>query len=254
MRTRRINSNCSGQALIVTSLVIATLLLSTAYYVFEIRVDIPDDHAALEYTFFEARMSAMNTVVSALSNFSNGGDRIVLKESLDKLASAFRDHSHGTEYNLLFTLLNSSSYQDGMRISWGFDGAGISSAYASFLLNVTDSSTTYSSKYDINVTTGLTVTGTYVDKGNEESVNTTCTIYDEAGPTLAKEITMFFQNETDGPWRIVGLSDNLNVMDYGNGTYLVSFDAYTQNVLKVSASIHDFRDIFATANATCSKT
>lgn len=250
MRSKRIASNSSGQALIVTSLIITMLLLSTAYYVFEINKNVTDNQTAMEYNFLATRMSSRNSVVGALANISNGGELDVLTTNLNKLASAIREHSYDRECDLAFTPLNSSPYQQGIRLSWESSGLGISSAYVSFLLNVSGPSESYYSEYETNITTALTIEGVFTGSDNEKSVNATCRIYNEEGPALANDITMFHQNATNGPWIMVD-SNNLNVFDYGNGTYSMFFNVYASNVLNISAHIHDSRGIFVMANTTC---
>jgi len=48
-----------------------------------------------------------------------------------------------------------------------------------------------------------------------------------------------------------------NNIDYGNGTYRMSFIAETESVndpMLISAQVYDMRGIFVLANATCSET
>jgi hypothetical protein len=250
MKRKRIKSNNSGQALIVTSLIITMLLLSTAYYVFEIEENVTDNSASIDYAFLATRLSTLNTVISSLANVSNGGNRSVLMASLDRLASVIESHSYDGERRLLFTPLNSSPYQDGIETSWESTGLGISSAYVGFSLNVSGLSVSYYSAYAVNVTTALTIEGSRTTNDSETRVNITCRVHDEQGSALANDITLLYQNQTDGTW-ITVIPLNNNVIDYGNGTYFMSFNVYTQNVLNVSAQVHDSRDIFIMANTTC---
>jgi hypothetical protein len=138
-----------------------------------------------------------------------------------------------------------------MEISWGSNGLGISSVYVSLSLNVSGSSLRYYSEYAVNVTAALTIEGSFTGNESEKSVNATCTVYNEEGFALAKGITLLYQNETDGPWMPVNPLDNLNTIDYGNGTYFLSFNVYAQNVLEISAQVFDSRDIFVMASASC---
>jgi hypothetical protein len=250
MKRKRIRSNNSGQALIVTSLIISMLLLSTAYYVFEIEENVTDNSGSIDYAFLATRLSTVNTVISSLANVSNGGYRSVLMASLDRLVSVLESHSYDGQCHLLFTPLNSPPYQDGIETSWESNGLGISSAYVSFSLNVSGLSVSYYSGYAVNVTTALTIEGSGTSSGSETRVNIMCRVYDEQGFALAKDITLLYQNQTDGTWITVSPLNN-NVIDYGNGTYFMSFNLYTQNVLNVSAQVHDSRDIFVMANTTC---
>jgi hypothetical protein len=249
MKRKREKSD-SGQALIITSLIITMLLLSTAYYVFEMENNVTDDSTSLDYAFSSTKLSTFNTVVSALANASNGGNASILTADLSRLVSALESHSYDGETRLLFMPLNAASYQDGIETSWGSSGLGISSAYVNFILNESASSMSYFSEYAANVTTALIVQGTLAGNDSEKTVNAACRLYSEQGFELANNIKMLYQNETDGLWIPVTLSDN-DVIDYGNGTYSVSFNVYAQSSLEVSAQVHDSRGIFVMANATC---
>lgn len=251
MKRKRANSSNSGQALIITSLIITMLLLSTAYHIIEMKRNTTRNETTTNYIFSAARLNTINTMVSALANVSNGGERDVLTANLDKLALALRDHYYDTQCDLLFVPLNSSLYQDGIRMSWESGGSGISSACVSFLMSLSEFSTSYNSGYEANVTTTLTINGVYTGGGSQKGVNVTCSIYNEEEPALANGITLFYQNETEGQWIMVSSLNGLNVIDYANGTYLMSFNVYAQNVLNVSAHVHDLRDIFVMANTTC---
>ena len=249
MKRKREKSD-SGQALIVTSLIITLLLLSTAYYVFEIESNVSDNSTSIDYAFLATKLSTSNTVVSALANASNGGNTSVLAADLDRLVSALESHSYSGETRLLFMPLNATPYQDGIETSWGSGGLGISSAYVNFILNESASSMSYFSEYAANVTTALTLQGSLEGNDSEKTLNAICTVYSEQGFELAKDIRLLYQNETGGPWIPVNLSDS-DVIDYGNGTYSLSFNVYAQTALEVSAQVHDSRGIFVIANATC---
>jgi len=72
-------------------------------------------------------------------------------------------------------------------------------------------------------------------------------MFNENEPASISDITVLYQNETSGPWFQVD-SSNLQMIDCGNGTYLISFEA--QNALQVSVQAHDLRGILVVANTT----
>jgi len=248
--TQKRKKSDSGQALIITSLIITMLLLSTAYYVFEINNNVTDDSASIDYEFSATKLSTLDTVVSALANASNGGGTSVLTANLDRLVSILQSHSYDGEIRLLFIPLVSASYQNGIETSWGSNGSGISSAYVNFILNESAPSVNYCSQYATNITTALIVQASSTGNDSEKTVNATWTVYSEQGFALAKDIRVLYQNETDGPWIPVDLLSN-NLIDYGNGTYSLCFNAYALSTIEVSAQVHDSRGIFVMANATC---
>jgi len=251
MKRKSVNRRTSGQALIITSLVIAMLLLSTVYYVFEIQRNVSKSETTADSTLKTVKPSTVNTIVSALANFTNGGEREILASDLSRLSSTTENHFYGGQCHLQFTPLNLSPYQDGIWISWENNGLGISSADVNFVFNFSGPTATYYSEFETNVTTMLTLEGTYSSNGAEKNVNVTCTVYNENEPALANDIAMLYQNETDGPWIKADSTNSLNMIDYGNGTYLVSFNINMQSFLQVSANVHDLRDIFVLTNTTC---
>jgi hypothetical protein len=251
MRGRNGNSGRSGQALIITSLIITLLFLSTAYYVFETGQRVGENEKTVLSIFSATRVGTINTVISALANVSNGGERAVLTLDLSRLSSAIRDHFYDSQCTLGFTPLNSSPYQDGTWLSWESSEIGVSSAYVNFLLNFSGPSLVYWSEYETNVTTVLTIEGTYTGDTAQKSANVTCRIFNENQPALATSITLFYQNETGGSWSAVDSSHALNTTDYGNGTHFFSFNVITEDILQVSAQVRDLRGVFVMANATC---
>ena len=241
----------NGQALIVTSLIIALLLISTICYVLETEKDTISLQSTTEIDLSAIKASIKNTLISALANISNGmhacmGGRDVLMKDLTMLSNTTHAHSYDAECELSFTLLNSSLYQDGTWINWTHPGFGVSSAYASFAINVSGSTANYFTAYQMNITTALRIEGVYTNESTEKTVNINCTIYDENGPAPAAKINIFYQNQTDGSWLSVGAP-----APYGNGTYAISFVANSLGPVKVSAQVTDIRNIFVMANTTC---
>jgi hypothetical protein len=226
------------------------LLLSTTYYVFEMKRSAMKDVATNNSSLKAIRLSTTNTMISALANFSNGGEREVLTADLNRLSSNIRNHFYEGDCLLQFTPLNSSSYLDGMYTLRDQNGAGISSSYVSFVLNYSGLTEAYYSEFSTNVTTTLLLRSTHESNGTEKTVNVTCQMLNENEPALMKDIAMFYQNETDGAWTMTDSHNDLKVNDFGNGTYLISFNVQAQDFLQISASAHDTRDILVVANAT----
>jgi hypothetical protein len=251
MKRKSVDRRNSGQALIVSALVMAMLLLSTAYYVFEIQRNVSKSEVTADSDLKTIKLGTANTIISALANFTNGGQRDVLTLDLSRLSSAIENRSYDGQYHLQFTPLNMSPYQDGIWTSWENTGLGISSADANSAVDFSGPTATYYSEFETNVTTTLVLNGIYTNNGTEKTVNVTCTLYNENEPALANDIAIFYQNETNGPWTMADSSNSVHILDYGNGTYQMSFNVNTQSFLQVSANVHDSRDIFVIANTTC---
>jgi hypothetical protein len=249
MKSKCFARNNSGQALIITSLIIAMLVISTAYYVLEINTA-PMDQAPLNSTFLMTRPSVVNTLINSLANITNGGNSEVLEGNLRELTQAVQNSSYGGQCEFVITPLNSTPYQNGLFISWGDNGSGISSVYTSVALNFSDPNEMYSSEYEVNVTTAITAAGFCTANGTQESVSLICQLYNENDAALANNFTIFYQ-EPGGNWTPADSTTALNINDYGNGTYWISFDALAQGALQVSVGAHDLRNIFVMANTTC---
>ena len=244
----------SGQVLVITSLIVVMLLLSTVIYVRETGMDAPVYANAANLGFSAVKQAAVHTVISALANISNGGDIGVLAADLNQLRSVIANHSYNAILTMNYTPLNSAPYVDGVWVSWGTSGQGVSGAYVTFALNSSGVSANYYSGYSVNVTSKLLVEGYYtLLDGASKQVNVTCTLHNEDKPALAKNFTIYYEYDgtlTTEEWVQVPVP---TIVDYGNGTCFLSFTATTMNrsdPLLISVHYHDTRGILVLANAT----
>jgi len=75
----------------------------------------------------------------------------------------------------------------------------------------------------------------------------------EGKPALAKNLTLHYKDLDD--WLTLGPQNNYTILDYGNGTYFMSFVAdISSNTIEVSVHASDQRHIHVQANATCPET
>jgi len=249
---RRLRANSSGQLLIVAALAIAVLISSTTIYVYELSKETNGtDTPSISNFVLALKQSTKNTMVSSLVNVSNGGEKTVLTANLNELSKVFRSLNHFGICHLDFTALDDSAYNSGIWLSWSISGLGVSSAYANFTLKVYGMASNITVNYAVNITTTVTIDGYYTKlAGNEKQVNLTCKMHNEGEPTLAKNINLFY--EKLGSWIPVNSSNNLSIMDYGNGTYILSFNVNVpSNQVQVSVNVYDLHDIFVQANTTC---
>ena len=94
MKKRSLKHNSSGQVIIITALLVASLLLSTAIYVFETEKEVPTADTGEENVFPAYQQSTINTLISALANVTNGGDPSVLTADLNELNAAITNDSY----------------------------------------------------------------------------------------------------------------------------------------------------------------
>jgi hypothetical protein len=251
---RNFRTNSSGQLLIVAALAVALLISSTTLYVFELSDGNTNAYSeSFNDLILSLKQSTKHTIISSLGNVSNGGERTVVTSNFNELAQAFRELSRCGFCNLTYVLANDSRYDSGVWLSWSTSGIGVSSAYVDAGLSVYGATEQVVVNYGLNITTATLVTGDYtVVAGDEKLVNLTCNTYNEGKSALAKNITVYYENL--GNWTIVDASNNLSIVDFGNGTYKISFNvnAPSSNV-QVSVHVFDLREIFVQANITCAE-
>ncbi|MEM3694923.1 MAG: hypothetical protein QXJ11_03070 [Candidatus Bathyarchaeia archaeon] len=247
---RNFRENKSGQLLIVAALAIAMLIASASIYVYELNVEQNGQSYYQIANFVPViKQCTKNALISSLANVSNGGAKTVLATNLERLAGTIRGLRHQAIFQLTFSLYNNSDYESGVRLLWGAENFGLSSAYASFTLNV-QGIENVELDYTINVTTAILVEGFYTGDGSEKNVTVMCHIYNEGKPAQAKNINLFY--EVGDAWVPVDSLNNILMVDFENGTYAISFSAtIPSDVVRVSTHITDMRDILVYANATC---
>jgi hypothetical protein len=251
MGKRSFSRSQSGQVLIVSALLVALLLLSTALYVIEVGKDVPAVDSTGNVDFGSYKPSIRNALVSALANISSGGGSMILSSDLDTLKTVICEHSYRSQLSIDYSLLDSGNYNQGVWVSWGSDGVGVSSIYATFTFNSSGYSGASTAAYSVNVTSAVHVNGSYQQQ-NESLWHVTLSIEtsNEAGPALAQGFTFRVQNGTS--WLVM---DSPVLVDHGDGSYEASFtvDSALGNPLVASVSCLDTRGIYVMANVTCNR-
>lgn len=248
---RKFKANSSGQLLIVAALAIAIIISSTTIYVYELSKETNStDSCSISDVILALKQSIKKTMISSLANISKGGEKAILEANLNELSQAFANLHQLRMCYLSFTLINDSQYDSGVCLSGDTNGSGVSSAYANFTLKVQSMAANLAIDYAVNITTTIAINGSYTTlEGEEKLVNLTCRVFNEEKPALAKNITLLYDNL--GSWTPVNSSNNLSIVDYGNGTYLLSFTVSTFSPVQVSTHVCDLRDVFVQANTTC---
>ncbi len=228
-------------------------MLSTAVYVIEVEKEVPTVDPGQSNFFSSYKQSIISTLISALANASNGGDPNILGTDLADLKTVILENSYQAMLRMDYSTLNSSGYQNGLLISWGANGQGISSACTSFVFASSGPLAASDLEYTLNVSSALNLNGNY-HQINEttKQVHLTATVLNEAKAALAQNFTLSFSSGTD--WVKV---DSPGTTNFGNGTYTFSFTAETSqptDPLVLSLLCKDQRGIFVGANLTCTNT
>jgi len=254
MKNRNLKRDNSGQVIVITALMVAMVLLSTAIFVIETEKDVPTVDTDTNNVFQAYQQAARNTLISALANITNGGNPSVLTADLNELESAITSHSYNSILQMSFTPTGEAPYQNGVWISWGTNGQGFSSAYVTLDMNSTGTSSTSNLECAINITSEVDLSGNYLQiNGALNQVNLTVNVLNEGKPALAQKFTLYYEDaaSSTGNWT---QATSPSITDFGNGTYAVSFNAQTQQPGDpLLASVHclDQRGILICANVTC---
>lgn len=249
---RSFRSDCRGQVIVVTALLVAVILLTTAMYVIEVQKNTPivqsDDGVLID----SYQSSIRSTAVSALANFSGGGDQDVFDSDLAQLRSVILEHSYASQLSMTYSLFGSGGYSDGLRVWWGNQGEGISSAYVTVTCASSSSRGGSQVTYTVNVTDSIQVSGYYLQfNETQKMVNLTVHLHNEVGGALAGNFAITYLNASS--WVT---PDSPSISSNGDGSYTITFNADTGQVgesLDVSVVCLDTRGISVGATVTCSR-
>ena len=245
----------SGQILVIAVLVVSLVLLSTQAYIFEVGRSLGETHSVRVNDFVLAiKLGSKHVITGSLADVSTGSDSVVLYSNLESWATFISGFYQLGRPVLNFTLRDTSPYASGLRLSWGIDGFGVTSAYADFNFSLLDGQVSVQLPYALNVTTTLFVEGAHRNlQGDIMQVNVTCRVLNDGAPALAENLTLLY--EKSGAWLRADSKDSYSFADYGNGTYSVIFEQeyLPLETVNVSAQVYDLRGIFVQANVTCTE-
>jgi len=250
---RGLKNNRSGQVLVLAALAIAFIISATLVYVYEAsrvsgseRLSSPGDYVRI------VKLGSMNLVIGTLANISHGGDDRILESNLERWGSFVQRQHYLGEFSLGFELCEDAPYSSGLRMSWGDDGFGVTSASADFSVNLTDSGTDVTVDYSVNVTTSVSVGAVSRWAANTHWINVTVNLCNEGEPALANNLTVYYETN-DGGWEDAGLLDDYLLVDSGNGTYVASFTVGPPRMHDrgIRVECYDLREIHVEATTTC---
>jgi hypothetical protein len=253
MGKRNFNSNKSGQVIIVTALVVSLLFLSTALYVIEIGKEVPTVEPNQSNVFSGFRQPMTNTMISALANATSRSNPNILEIDIAELKTIILANSYQAMLTMDYSTLNSNGYNNGLLISWGINGRGVSSACASFVFASSNFQANSNIEYALNVTSAVNSSGNCEQiNDTTKQVNLTLNVLNEGKAALAQNFTFSYRKGTD--WIRV---DSPTVTSLGDGTYKSIFSAeqsLPNDLMIVSLLCQDQRGIFVGATLTCTST
>ncbi len=250
-KSRISGANKSGQALILSALAVAVLITSTLSYVYELdRAQTPSVEGSLGDLILSIKHMSRNAVISSLANISQSLDFEVLNTNLEKVSNVCSGWNHQGISQLMFTVLNDSVYQSGTLISWNESGSGVTSSYANFTLVVSDQASEASVEYAVNVTTRLSLNGSWMPYNGSRLFTIALNVIDESGPESLRNMTVSI---FDGSVWVEISADSLVSLDHGDGSYGLNFFAKVlSEYVPVSVRVTDSRGVIVAGDAICS--
>jgi hypothetical protein len=241
----------SGQILVVTSLVVVLLLISTVVYVTEIEKNAPTFSADVNLSFAAFKQGIEHTVTSALVNISNGGNPDALEVDLAQFKAVAEGHSYYETLDLECTPVTRLQYVDGVWLSWGTNGVGVSGMVVDVAVDALGFSSSYHSGYTVNVTSSIKVSGSYIQLNEtQRQVSLSCSVFNEDKAAPIGNLEVYYEQDAPEGW----VPATLPVTAYfGNGTCLTTFTAENATLSGLPVSVHclDARGVSVWANATC---
>jgi len=246
------NRQNSAQILVLTALLIALIMVSVEAYIMSISSPLKCVNDLSEGLIRNFKAGSRNVVIGCLSNISRGSSNLILKEDIERWIHFLKKHCYWGELSVTYKLTSDSRYSDGVWILWREDGVGVSSASMEFVLNLENEEKKITFQYLINVTTFIRVKAVSDWKAGIHKITITIHLYNEGRGALAKNITIFYQ-ENFGNWTYAGALSSYRLTDYGNGTYIAYFEVGPPRTFnrKINVNCLDQRSIFVQANTTC---
>ncbi len=235
-----------GQVLIIAALVIVVMLLSTAMYIVDSQKTQlkAQTETGLNLPFY--KQGIQHTMISALANISNGGTTDILETDVDSFNTFVSQQSFGAFFTSEATLQDGGAYQDGVWQVQNQSGTAILSASASFNVESSGTNEKIQSDFTMNVTSMIQTQGVYTQDNSSKQVQLTCQVFNEGKPALAANFSISYENDgslASESWAPV---EAPNITDYDDGTYLITFNATTEqleNPLLIWLSCQDQRGI-----------
>jgi hypothetical protein len=243
-----------GQVLIVAALGMALVIISTQAYVLRLsRTKVSSDYSCYSDHILGIEQGTGHVVVASLVNVSRDGAASSLSDNLDRWeAFVSGDHAFG-RCSLNTTLASQSPYSEGIRLDWGTDGEGVSSACVEFTLNVSGRGLEVDHHFTINSTTLLRIVGSFTDLGGDtKALTVSVELQVDGGRALVESISLDYMKSS--VWTDPTGLGSYQEQDYGNGTYLYTFtDEVPGSQVQVRAQVYDLRGVYVRAENSLSE-
>lgn len=240
-----------GQVLVVAALAIALTILTTQAYVCELnRTKISSEHCLLGDYILGIKKESKHVVTASLVNVSCGGNASNFEANLERWEIFVAGGYSLGRCDLNTTPASSPRYSEGIRLDWGANGSGVSSACTDFALNLSGRGADVYWGFSVNVTTRVEVSGSYNDLGDDsKEVSVSVNLENEGAPALAESIVLEYLKL--GNWEDPRNLGSYTELDCGDGTYRYTFvDTILGTFVRVRVRVYDFRGVFVEAETS----
>jgi hypothetical protein len=222
------------------------MLLSTAMYIVDSQKSQlkAQTETSLNLPFY--KQGIQHTMISALVNISNGGTNDILQTDIDSFNTFVSQQSFGAFFTSEATMQESGGYQNGVWKVQNQSGTAILSAYTNFSVESSGTTEIIQSDFTINVTSMIQTQGVYSQDNSSKQVQLTCQVFNEGKPALAANFSISYENDGSLAFESWVPVEAPNITNYGDGTYLITFNATTEqpeNLLLIWLSCQDQRGI-----------
>jgi hypothetical protein len=234
-----------GQVLVVAALAIALTILTTQAYVYELNnMKISSEHGLLSDYILGIKQESRHVVTASLVNVSHGGAASNFEANLERWEVFVAGGYSLGRCDLNATLASSTTYSDGIRLDWGANGSGVSSACADFALNLGGRGVEVDWGFTVNMTSRVEVSGSYDDLGDDsKQVSVSVNLENEGASALAWTIVLEYLKS--GSWEDPKNLGSYAKLDSGNGTYRYTFiDTIPGTFVRVRVRVNDLRGVF----------
>jgi hypothetical protein len=166
------------------------------------------------------------------------------------LKTAILSNSYQAMLTLDYIPLDSGDYHNGLLLSWGNNGQGVSSSSVFFVFHSQSPTASSNFEYNLNVTSSVNLRGSchQLDDTTKQAT-ITVNVQNDGKPALAQNFTVYYKNGVD--WTPV---NSLSITSLSDGTYTLTFNSQQSqpsDPLIISLLCQDQRGIFVGANLTC---
>ena len=237
----------SGQLLVLVALLIALILISSELYVVNVgKSSGINQMSSIQDYGLSLELGSKHVIIGSLANITSGGQNENLLLNLQRWSSFVANEEKFGNHFLFFYPKTSTPYSEGLWISGGSDGIGISSAVVDFDYRVEQQGINWTRSFTVNVTSSVQVYCNYrIINENEKQTSVTFQLSVDGSPAFAKQFSIEY--DKNGTWLVPDETNNYLMQNFGNGTYNVVFSNNLNEANSIYVQVTDSNGIMVRA-------